>query len=66
MKKIKDNFDKNALPHKFAINDLVWYEDFAPLGKDAKLTPKGKAQPKSLKSMIQTLGSCYLMEKQKL
>jgi hypothetical protein len=38
--KIKDNFDKNALLHKFAIIDLVWYEDFAPLGKNAKLTPK--------------------------
>jgi hypothetical protein len=30
--KIKQNFDKNALPHKFEINDLVWYEYFAPLG----------------------------------
>ena len=38
--KIKNNFDKNAMPHNFNINDLVWYEDFAPLGKNAKLTPK--------------------------
>ncbi len=38
--KIKDNFDKNALPHEFKINNLVWYEDFTPLGKNAKLTPK--------------------------
>jgi hypothetical protein len=36
----KSNFDKNALPHSFNINDLVWYEDFAPLGKNPKLTPK--------------------------
>jgi hypothetical protein len=34
--KIKQNFDKHALPHNFEINDLVWYEDFAPLGKNAK------------------------------
>ncbi len=33
--KIKDNFDKNA----FQSNDLVWYEDFTPLGKTPKLTP---------------------------
>jgi hypothetical protein len=38
--KIKNNFDKSALPHNFAINNLVWYEDFVPLGKNAKLTPK--------------------------
>jgi hypothetical protein len=36
----KDNFDKHALPHSFNIDDLVWYEDFAPLGKNPKLTPK--------------------------
>ncbi len=30
--KIKDNFNKSALPHDFKINDLVWYEDFYPLG----------------------------------
>jgi len=44
--KIKDNFDKHALPHKFVINDLVWYEDFAPLGKNAKLTPKWQGPAK--------------------
>jgi hypothetical protein len=38
--KIIDNFDKTALPHDFNINDLVWFEDFAPLGKNPKLTPK--------------------------
>jgi hypothetical protein len=38
--KIKDNFDKSAFPHNFSINDLVWFEDFAPLGKNHKLTPK--------------------------
>ena len=37
---LKDNFDKKALPHEFKINDLVLYEDFSPLGKNAKLTPK--------------------------
>jgi hypothetical protein len=31
--KIKDNFDKKALPHNFQIDDLVWYEDFAPSKK---------------------------------
>ena len=36
----KDNFDKNALPHSFKLEDLVWYEDFSPLGKNPKLTPK--------------------------
>jgi hypothetical protein len=36
----KTNFDKKALPHSFNIEDLVWYEDFAPLGKNPKLTPK--------------------------
>ena len=36
----KDNFDKHALPHSFNVDDLVWYEDFAPLGKNPKLTPK--------------------------
>jgi hypothetical protein len=44
--KIKQNFDKTALPHKFEINDLVWYEDFAPLGKkheiDTKMARPGK------------------------
>jgi hypothetical protein len=27
-------------PHSFNIDDLVWYEDFSPLGKNPKLTPK--------------------------
>jgi hypothetical protein len=44
--KIKNNFDKSALPHNFEINDLVWYEDFAPLGKNAKLTPKWQGPAK--------------------
>jgi hypothetical protein len=43
---IKNNFDKSALPHKFEINDLVWYEDFTPLGKNAKLTPKWQGPAK--------------------
>jgi hypothetical protein len=34
------------LPHKFEINDLVWYEDFTPLGKNAKLTPKWQGPAK--------------------
>jgi hypothetical protein len=29
-----------VLPHLFNIDDLVWYEDFVPLGKNPKLTPK--------------------------
>ncbi len=37
---IKSNFDKNSFPHTFNVDDLVWYEDFAPLGKNPKLTPK--------------------------
>ena len=44
--KIKDNFDKKALPHNFRIDDLVWYEDFAPLGKNPKLTPKWQGPAK--------------------
>jgi hypothetical protein len=44
--KIKDNFDKNALPHEFKINDLVWFEEFAPLGKNPKLTPKWQGPAK--------------------
>ena len=44
--KIKDNFDKSALSHDFKINDLVWYEDFSPLGKNAKLTPKWQGPAK--------------------
>jgi hypothetical protein len=44
--KIKDQFDKTAFPHNFAINDLVWFEDFAPLGKNPKLTPKWQGPAK--------------------
>jgi hypothetical protein len=58
--KIKDNFDKNAMPQNFNIHDLVWYEDFAPLGKNAK-----KAQLKSWKLMTLMPGCYYLMVKQK-
>jgi hypothetical protein len=36
----KDNFDKKTFLHSFNIDDLVWYEDFSPLGKNPKLTPK--------------------------
>jgi hypothetical protein len=32
--KYKDNFDKSALPHLFLFDDLVWYKDFTPLGKN--------------------------------
>jgi hypothetical protein len=44
--KIKDNFDKSAFPHDFNINDLVWFEDFAPSGKNPKLTPKWQGPAK--------------------
>jgi hypothetical protein len=47
--KIKDNFDKSAFPHDFSINDLVWFEDFAPLGKNPKLTPKWQGPAKITK-----------------
>jgi len=47
--KIKDNFDKSAFPHNFKINDLVWFEDFAPLGKNPKLTPKWQGPAKITK-----------------
>jgi len=36
----KTNFDKNALPHLFNIDELDWYKYFAPLVKNPKLTPK--------------------------
>jgi hypothetical protein len=36
----KTNFDRKALPLLFNIEDLVWYEDFAPLSKNPMLTPK--------------------------
>jgi hypothetical protein len=44
--KIKDNFDKSAFPHDFKINDLVWFEEFALLGKNPKLTPKWQGPAK--------------------
>jgi hypothetical protein len=44
--KIKDQFDKTAFPHNFTINDLVWFEDYAPLGKNPKLTPKWQGPAK--------------------
>jgi hypothetical protein len=44
----KNNFDKTALPHSFNLDDLVWYEDFTPLGKNPKLTPKWSGPQKSL------------------
>jgi hypothetical protein len=44
--KISDNFDKSAFPHDFNINDLVWFEDVAPLGKTPKLTPKWQGPAK--------------------
>jgi len=47
--KIKENFDRSAFPHNFEINDLIWYEDFAPLGKNAKLTPKWQGPAKITK-----------------
>jgi len=44
--KIKDNFNKSAFPHNFKINDLVWFEEFAPLGKNPKLMPKWQGPAK--------------------
>ncbi len=43
---IKSNLDKNALPHSYSIDDLMWYEDFTPLGKNPKLTPKWQGPAK--------------------
>ncbi len=43
---IKDNFDKTPFPHDFDVNDLVWFEDFTPLGKNPKLTPKWQGPAK--------------------
>jgi len=37
---VKSNFNKRAQLHTFKIDDLVWYEDFALLGKNPKLTSK--------------------------
>jgi len=44
--KITVNFDRSAFPHNFNLNDLVWYEDFASLGKNPKLTPKWQGPAK--------------------
>jgi hypothetical protein len=44
--KIKDNFDKSAFPHDFNFNNLVWFGDFAALGKNPKLTPKWQGPAK--------------------
>jgi len=44
--KINDHFDKSAFPHGLQIDNLVWFEDFAPLGKNPKLNPNGKALQK--------------------
>ncbi len=46
---IRNNFDKNAMPDSFNIDDLVWYEDFATLGKNPKLTPKWQGPAKITK-----------------
>ncbi len=43
---VKSNFDKSAHPHSFTLDDLVWYEDFAPFGKNSKLTPKWQGPAK--------------------
>jgi len=37
--KINQIFDNNAFRHTYQLNDLVWYEDFAELGKNRKLMP---------------------------
>ncbi len=44
--KIKDNFDKTSFPHTFKLDNLVWYEDFTPLGKSPKLTLKWQGPAK--------------------
>jgi hypothetical protein len=43
---IHSNFDKNAFPNTINVDDLVWYEDFAPLGKNPKLMPKWQGPAK--------------------
>jgi hypothetical protein len=44
--KIKERFDKSSFSHDFQINDLVWFEEFTPLGKNPKLTPKWQGPAK--------------------
>ncbi len=36
----RNNFDKNAAPHNFKIDQKVWLSDTTALGKNPKLTPK--------------------------
>jgi hypothetical protein len=43
---VKANFDKSANPHSFKTDDLVWYKDFALLGKNPKLSPKWQGRSK--------------------
>jgi hypothetical protein len=38
--KYKANFDQNAAPHKFKVDERVWLSDTRALGKNPKLTPK--------------------------
>jgi hypothetical protein len=44
--KINQIFDKNAFPHIYQLNELMWYEDFAALGKNAKLMPNWQGPAK--------------------
>jgi hypothetical protein len=44
--KIINNFDKGAFPHSFKIDDLILFEEFAPLGKNPKLMPKWQGPAK--------------------
>jgi hypothetical protein len=57
--KIKDNFDKNAFLYSSQINDLVWYEDFTPLGKNPKLAPKWQCPAKITE--INNTNACVLL-----
>jgi hypothetical protein len=56
---IKNNFDKTALPQSFNIDNLVWYEDLAPLGKNPKLTPKWQGPAKITE--INDTSACILL-----
>jgi hypothetical protein len=38
--KYKTNFDHNAAPHKFNVDQKVWLSDTTAQGKNPKLTPK--------------------------
>jgi hypothetical protein len=46
---VKSNFDKSAQSHSFDIAKLLWYEDFALLSKNPKLTPKWQGLSKITK-----------------